>query len=213
MFQTVPPERTLGAYVSFPIDPNSRAFRRSKSESGFPIESLDLATMNLKHVLIQFCWRSVEEQLDRDQVASEQRKDKGRGQSGFSEIPVKVDIHRTGFGRNPTTSGQRSPPPCLIQAGILGVVPSCGTRSEIGAGSDNGDRIPSGARNHPIIPIQPSRLGFDLPLPTTPPPHFSSISKFVGYFQTSVPPVAKQSYAQVVSNNSPQQKMVYRGLN
>ena len=129
MFWVPPPGRAIGETISFPIDSTSRAFRRARSESNFPLEKLERSSTKLKFVPIQLQWRSAGNAKELDSNFG------GCQREGVAAMratkPLAVDPHRTGFGRNPVTTRYRSPPPCPIRAGVLGVDPGGRTRGNI----------------------------------------------------------------------------------
>ena len=127
MFRALPPGRALGRNLSFPIDSSSRALHRSKSERDFPLESLGRASVRLKFTPLELKWRSAG-------AEKEGREGKSSDDVGRKSSPARVDPHRTGFGRIPTTTKVRSPPPCPSRAGVLGVDPGFSTRGAIAGG-------------------------------------------------------------------------------
>ncbi|KAG2543923.1 hypothetical protein PVAP13_9NG777554 [Panicum virgatum] len=187
MFRTAPPGRALPSSFSFPIDSSSRAFQRSRSASDSLIESLDSGAVNLRYVPIQLRWRSVDEAGVRNKP-----KQVDRGNEKFHEtrdVPLTGDPHRSGFGKIPKTTRWRAPPPCPIHEGVLGVDPGRTTPGEIIDNGEDGDWKQCSDGIQPPPSSTPDHLGFDNPPPTTaPPPHFESISRFVGFFQSSESP-------------------------
>ena len=139
----LPPGRSLGNTISFPVNVSSRAFRCASSTSRFPLSQLDGNSIKLKDLPIHFCWKPVGEdarQAEWKDPISQKASTTTNGIHGgpswsARDAPVRYDPHRTGYGRIPSNPPRvRSPPPCLIEQGILGVDPRHRTRGKITRG-------------------------------------------------------------------------------
>ena len=198
MFHPPPPGRALGGSFSFPVDPASRAFRRARSESSFPLDSLERSLTKLRFVPIQFKWRSVG-----DQKAPPEGDSSGKLVADRELVSLPVDPHKTGFGKHPVTTKVWSPPPCRIWKGVLGVDPGCRTRGNI---MNNDEGVGNGAGIQPDVTIPLKRGDLDNPDPVRPSFDSSCIAKFVGYFHKSHhksrPVSSTKSYAQVLQTQS-----------
>lgn len=107
------------------------------------MEQINQTTIHVKHTPIQFCWKS----------ARKEEKHGGAGGGKENAGELKVDPHRTGFGRNPANPPVRTPLPCWDLCGILGIDPRKSTCGEIAHG-ESGDGVgertpgPTNAKAH-----------------------------------------------------------------
>lgn len=104
MLRAAPLGRHLGVSVSFPVDTSSRAFRRARSETNFPIEKLDRDSVSLKHAPIELRWRSTH-------VPTGSAVGVGdadiRVKLPEVRVHLAVDPHKSGYGDNSKADSSR----------------------------------------------------------------------------------------------------------
>jgi len=162
-----PPGCSLGDNISFPIDVSSRAFRRARSDSCFPLTQIDERSVCIMDLSVNLCWK----------VGGEEACQKGNNSvSGIASADDTIhggpsrsarvvegfhDPHRTGYGRIPSKAVRvRVPPPCPYDRGILGVDPWRRTRGEIRGGLI--PREQPGAVMEPIPHLVFTALGLEI---------------------------------------------------
>ena len=196
MFHPPPPGRALCGSFSFPVDPSSRAFRRARSESSFPLDSLERSSAKLRFVPIQFKWRSVG-----DQKGPHEGDSSGNLAADRERVSLSGDPHKTGVDKHPVMTKVQLPPPCRILKGVLGIDPGCRTRGNI---VNNDEGVGNGAGIQPDVTIPLKRGDLDNPDPVRPSFNSSCIAKFVGYFHKSHLVSSTKSHAQVLQTQSPE---------